>query len=53
MKCEKCDREIAAGQDYDHQGKLLCEKCRLNAGLFPLGHTGHLKQSFFIKDRKG
>ena len=52
-KCIRCRKEIPEEKTYSHQGKILCEDCALQAGLFPLGHTGQHKKSFYIKDRKG
>ena len=52
MKCDRCNKEITEEQVYTHQGKILCESCRMQLGLFPLGHTGQHKKAFYIKDRK-
>ena len=52
IKCSRCGKEIPRKGTYAHNDKLMCEDCALHAGMFPLGHTGHLKQSYFIKDRK-
>lgn len=52
MKCDRCGKEITGGQVYRHEGKNLCENCRIHLGLYPLGHTGQYKKAFNIKDRK-
>jgi hypothetical protein len=35
MQCEKCKAAIPAGEENDHQGRLLCEDCYMVA-LSPL-----------------
>jgi hypothetical protein len=52
IKCRRCGKEMPWEKAYTHRGKLMCEDCALQAGLFPLGHTGQLKKSYYIKDRK-
>ena len=52
INCSRCSKGITRKEAYVHQGKLMCEDCALQTGLFPLGHTGQLKKSFYIKDRK-
>ena len=52
INCSRCGKEISRKEACTSQGKLMCEVCALRAGLFPLGHTGQLKKSFYIKDRK-
>jgi len=52
MKCSRCKKEIKEGQEFTHEGRILCEDCRIHAGLYPLGHTGQYKRAFNIKDRK-
>ena len=52
MKCSRCGKELKGKQVYSSRGKALCEDCFMHEGLFPLGHTGHLKNMFKIKDRK-
>ena len=52
MKCDRCGKDIPEGQGHTHEGKTLCEACRIHVGLYPLGHTGHFKKSFYIKDIK-
>ena len=52
MKCDRYSKTIEKDNVYYHDGKILYEDCRLHAGLFALGHTGYLKKSFYIKDRK-
>ncbi len=31
MKCEACQSEIAAGDERDHLGRMLCEDCYMEA----------------------
>ena len=31
MKCDRCGEEIAAGDDMDHYGEMLCEECYMRA----------------------
>ena len=52
MKCDCCGKEISEKQVYTHDGKKLCEDCRIHVGLYPLRHTGQYKKAFLIKDRK-
>jgi hypothetical protein len=52
MKCDRCSKPVEEDSIFHHEGKKLCEDCRLHVGIFPLGHIGHLKKSFYIKDRK-
>ncbi len=37
MKCDRCSREIAEGEGFSHQGKVLCEDCYMEVGLHPKG----------------
>ena len=52
ITCSLCNKKISGEKVYTQRNKTMCEDCAIKEGLFPLGHTGHLKQSFFIKDRK-
>ena len=52
INCSRCGKEITKNIAYIHQGKTMCEDCAMHMGLFPLGHTGQLKKSYYIKDRK-
>jgi hypothetical protein len=40
MQCKACGKEISERDTYTFEGKHMCEDCAINAGLFPLGHTG-------------
>jgi len=33
MKCDNCDKEIPAGEEFRHQGRTLCDDCYMDAGL--------------------
>jgi len=40
LKCSRCGKKISADDIYTYQGKAMCDDCAMQAGLFPLGHTG-------------
>ncbi len=53
MICAKCGKEIKKEEAHIQKDKPLCEDCLMKSGLFPLGHNGQYKRSFYIKDRQG
>ena len=51
MYCSNCSKEISENQIYRCEGKQICEDCAINAGLFPLGHTGLRRDKISEKGR--
>jgi hypothetical protein len=40
MQCKGCRKAFSEKDIYTVGGKRLCEDCAIEAGLFPLEHTG-------------
>ena len=40
MSCSSCGKELSEEEVYTFEDKRMCEDCAIQAGLFPLGHTG-------------
>ena len=51
MLCDGCGKEISENEIYTYEGKRMCEDCAINAGLFPLGHTGSRRDKISEKGR--
>ena len=51
MVCKACGKEISDDETYIYEGKRMCEDCAINAGLFPLGHTGLRRDKISEKGR--
>ena len=51
MKCKACGKKILENEIYTIEGKRMCEDCAINAGLFPLGHTGLRRDKISEKGR--
>ena len=51
MLCNGCSIEISEKETYTVEGKRMCEDCAINAGLFPLEHTGSRRDKISEKGR--
>ena len=51
MSCINCGKEVSEKDIYTYEGKSMCEDCAINAGLFPLGHTGLRRDKISEKGR--
>lgn len=51
MLCKDCGKEISEDEIYTYEGKQMCEDCAIDAGLFPLGHTGSRRDKISEKGR--
>ena len=51
MLCETCEKEFPKDEIYSYEGKRMCEDCAIDAGLFPLGHTGLRRDKISEKGR--
>jgi hypothetical protein len=40
MHCSVCGKEVSENDLYTFDGKEMCDKCCMNEGLYPLGHSG-------------
>ena len=52
MLCNGCGKEISEKETYTVEGRRMCEDCAINAGLFPLGHTGSRRDKISEKGRQ-
>ncbi|MBW2482551.1 MAG: hypothetical protein JRF38_21390 [Deltaproteobacteria bacterium] len=51
MLCETCEKEFPEEEIYGVEGKRMCEDCAIDAGLFPLSHTGLRRDKISEKGR--
>ena len=51
MLCKGCGKEISEDEIYTYEDKQMCEDCAIDAGLFPLGHTGSRRDKISEKGR--
>lgn len=51
IKCSNCRKEVSENESYTYEGKCVCEDCAINAGLFPLGHSGSRRDKISEKGR--
>ena len=51
MLCSSCGKEISENEAYTLDGKRMCEDCAMQAGLYPLGHTGVRRDKISEKGR--
>ena len=51
MLCKVCEKEFLEEEIYTFEGKRMCEDCAIDAGLFPLGHTGLRRDKISEKGR--
>ena len=52
MLCKGCGKEISENGTYTYDGKRMYEDCAINAGLFPLEHTGSRRDKISEKGRR-
>jgi len=50
--CSRCKKEVSENEIYIFEGRPMCEDCAINAGLYPLEHTGLRRDKISEKGRR-
>ena len=52
MDYDGCNKAFSEKDIYTVAGKSLCEDCAIEAGLYPLGHTGSRRDKISERGRR-